>query len=539
MPPEPETTESAAELAQLTALAQKFHLELIAAVDDAMLAHDLAADLPVEWARAHAMLPIRHRGQPVLLLRDPTAISAQKHLELLLNRELKPLLAPQAVIMNAIVRSYFSRSDTAREFLRDLDEHAPTPNKASPRSDDLLQVAENAPITQLINLILLEAIKAGASDIHVEPFESCLRIRFRIDGMLYEQTSPPKHLEPALISRLKVMARMDIAEKRLPQDGVARVRVGEREIDIRVSSIPVAEGERVVLRLLNRNTTVLPLAGLGLSVAMLEAIDRLLLEPNGIIIVSGPTGSGKTTTLYAALSTINHPEINIITIEDPIEYQMDGVGQIQVNPKIDLTFAAGLRSIVRQDPDVILIGEIRDRETAEIAIQSSLTGHLVFSTLHTNDAASAVTRLIDMGIEPFLVTSSIVAIIAQRLVRVLCPHCKEVYVPDEESLANLGLDKSVLKNNTFYSKKGCNLCMQTGFRGRTAIFEILTVDDEIKKLVLKTSDANQINELALKQGMITLQKDGIDKVLAGITTTEEVLRVTRSLKRMDDIVIEV
>jgi general secretion pathway protein E len=255
--------------------------------------------------------------------------------------------------------------------------------------------------------------------------------------------------------------------------------------------------------------------------------------------VTGPTGSGKTTTLYAALSTINHPEINIITIEDPIEYQMDGVGQIQVNPKIDLTFAAGLRSIVRQDPDVILIGEIRDRETAEIAIQSSLTGHLVFSTLHTNDASSAVTRLIDMGIEPFLVTSSIVAIIAQRLVRVLCPHCKEVYVPDEESLANLGLDRSVLQNNTFYRKKGCNLCMQTGFRGRSAIFEILTVDDEIKKLVLKTSDANQINELAVNQGMITLQQDGIYKVLAGITTTEEVLRVTRSLNRKDDIALEV
>jgi general secretion pathway protein E len=270
----------------------------------------------------------------------------------------------------------------------------------------------------------------------------------------------------------------------------------------------------------------------------IRLLDRLIKSPYGIILVTGPTGSGKTTTLYAALSTINRPEINIITIEDPIEYQIDGVGQIQVNPKIDLTFAAGLRSIVRQDPDVILVGEIRDRETAEIAIQSSLTGHLVFSTLHTNDAASAVTRLIDMGIEPFLVTSSVVAIIAQRLVRLLCPHCKEVYTPDDETLANLGLDHSVLGDNTFYRKRGCNLCMQTGFRGRTAIFEILVVDDPIKKLVLTTSDSNQLNELAIRRGMITLQQDGIQKVLAGLTTTEEVLRVTRSLGRKDDIVQE-
>jgi general secretion pathway protein E len=334
------------------------------------------------------------------------------------------------------------------------------------------------------------------------------------------------------------MAKLNIAEKRLPQDGRIEIKIADRLVDIRVSVIPTAFGERVVLRLLDKTANVLMLADLGMHDQRIKLLNRLIKSPYGIILVTGPTGSGKTTTLYAALSTINRPEINIITIEDPIEYQMDGVGQIQVNPKIDLTFAAGLRSIVRQDPDVILIGEIRDRETAEIAIQSSLTGHLVFSTLHTNDAASAVTRLIDMGIEPFLATSSIIAIIAQRLVRLLCPHCKEVYVPDEETLNNLGLDKSVLQNNTFYRKKGCNLCMQTGFRGRTAIFEIMIVDEEIKRLVLKTSDANQINELALKQGMITLQKDGIDKVLAGLTTTEEVLRVTRSLNRKDDIVLE-
>jgi general secretion pathway protein E len=292
------------------------------------------------------------------------------------------------------------------------------------------------------------------------------------------------------------------------------------------------------LRLLDKSSHILLLSDLGMNDFRINMINRLIKSPYGIILVTGPTGSGKTTTLYAALSTINRPEINIITIEDPIEYQMDGVGQIQVNPKIDLTFAAGLRSIVRQDPDVILVGEIRDRETAEIAIQSSLTGHLVFSTLHTNDAASAVTRLIDMGIEPVLVTSSVVAIIAQRLVRVLCPHCKEAYVPDEETLSNLGLDSSVLKKNIFYRKKGCNVCIQTGYRGRTAIFEILNVDENIKRLVLQTSDANQINEMAIRHGMITLQQDGIQKLLAGITTTEEVLRVTKSLSRKDDIVQE-
>jgi general secretion pathway protein E len=334
------------------------------------------------------------------------------------------------------------------------------------------------------------------------------------------------------------MAKLNIAEKRLPQDGRIELKIADRLVDVRVSVLPTAFGERVVLRLLDKSSSILLLSDLGMHDERIKLLDKLIKSPYGIILVTGPTGSGKTTTLYAALSTINRPEINIITIEDPIEYQIDGVGQIQVNPKIDLTFAAGLRSIVRQDPDVILIGEIRDRETAEIAIQSSLTGHLVFSTLHTNDAASSVTRLIDMGIEPFLVTSSIVAIIAQRLVRVLCPHCKEIYTPDEETLANLDLNQSVLRDNTFYRKKGCNLCMQTGFHGRSAIFEIMIVDDNIKRLVLKTSDATQINELAIKQGMITLRQDGIQKVMAGITTTEEVLRVTRSLNRKDDIVQE-
>jgi general secretion pathway protein E len=403
---------------------------------------------------------------------------------------------------------------------------------------DLLDETSDAPIIRLVNLLVSGAIKDRASDIHVEPYSGNLKIRYRIDGILYDILSLPRRIQSPLVSRIKIMAKLNIAEKRLPQDGRIELKIGDRLVDVRVSVLPTAFGERVVLRLLDKSGNLLMLSDLGMHDERIKLLDRLIKSPYGIILVTGPTGSGKTTTLYAALSTINRPEINIITIEDPIEYQIDGVGQIQVNPKIDLTFAAGLRSIVRQDPDVILVGEIRDRETAEIAIQSSLTGHLVFSTLHTNDAASAVTRLIDMGIEPFLVTSSVVAIIAQRLVRLLCPHCKEVYVPDVETLANLGLSMSVISGNTFYRKRGCNLCMQTGFRGRTAIFEILVVDDNIKRMVLKTSDSNQINELAVRQGMITLQQDGIQKVLNGMTTTEEVLRVTRSLARKEDIVQE-
>jgi len=449
------------------------------------------------------------------------------------------VLASHDAIIGAINLAYDMSRSSAKDYFEEMNE-ASADDLISEISEtaDLLDETSDAPIIKLVNLLVAGAIKDRASDIHVEPYSGNLKIRYRIDGILYDILSLPRRIQSPLTSRIKIMAKLNIAEKRLPQDGRIEIKIADRLIDIRVSVIPTAFGERVVLRLLDKSANILMLSDLGMHDERIKLLSRLIKSPYGIILVTGPTGSGKTTSLYAALSTINQPEINIITIEDPIEYQMDGVGQIQVNPKIDLTFAAGLRSIVRQDPDVILIGEIRDRETAEIAIQSSLTGHLVFSTLHTNDAASAVTRLIDMGIEPFLVTSSVIAIIAQRLVRVLCPHCKEIYKPDKESLTNLGLDKSVLENNTFYRKKGCNLCMQTGFRGRTAIFEIMIVDDEIKRLILKTSDANQINELAIKQGMITLQKNGIDKALNGITTTEEVLRVTRSLNRKEDIVQE-
>ena len=502
---------------------------------------DFTQNVSIQYLKKHKIVPLITSQEAVIAVNDPSNFQPVDDLrQILKNPDLKVVLSPQDAIMAAINMAYDMSRSSAKDYFEEMDQSS-TDDLISKIDEtaDLLDEASDAPIIRLVNLLLSGAIKDRASDIHVEPYSGNLKIRYRIDGILYDILSLPRRIQSPLISRIKIMAKLNIAEKRLPQDGRIEIKIADRLVDIRVSVIPTAFGERVVLRLLDKTSNILMLADLGMHDERIKLLNKLIKSPYGIILVTGPTGSGKTTTLYAALSTINHPEINIITIEDPIEYQMDGVGQIQVNPKIDLTFAAGLRSIVRQDPDVILIGEIRDRETAEIAIQSSLTGHLVFSTLHTNDASSAVTRLIDMGIEPFLVTSSIVAIIAQRLVRVLCPHCKEVYVPDEESLANLGLNRSVLQNNNFYRKKGCNLCMQTGFRGRTGIFEILIVDEEIKRLVLKTSDANQINELALKQGMITLQKDGIDKVLAGITTTEEVLRVTRSLSRKDDIALEV
>ena len=529
------------EIPLLKILSEHFGLDFWPELPMESINIDFTENISIQYLKKHKIVPLITSENPVIAINDPSNFQPVDDLrQILKNPDLPVVLSSQDAIMAAINMAYDMSRSSAKDYFEEMNQSS-TDDLISKIDEtaDLLDEASDAPIIKLVNLILSGAIKDRASDIHIEPYSGNLKIRYRIDGILYDTLSLPRRIQSPLVSRVKIMAKLNIAEKRLPQDGRIEIKIADRLVDIRVSVIPTAFGERVVLRLLDKTANILMLSDLGMHDERIKLLNKLIKSPYGIILVTGPTGSGKTTTLYAALSTINHPEINIITIEDPIEYQMDGVGQIQVNPKIDLTFAAGLRSIVRQDPDVILIGEIRDRETAEIAIQSSLTGHLVFSTLHTNDASSAVTRLIDMGIEPFLVTSSIVAIIAQRLVRVLCPHCKEVYVPDEESLANLGLDRSVLQNNTFYRKKGCNLCMQTGFRGRSAIFEILTVDDEIKKLVLKTSDANQINELAVNQGMITLQQDGIYKVLAGITTTEEVLRVTRSLNRKDDIALEV
>jgi general secretion pathway protein E len=392
---------------------------------------------------------------------------------------------------------------------------------------DLIDAVDEAPIIKLVNSLLFRAAKERASDIHFEPFEREIVVRFRIDGVLHNVVSLPKRFQPSVVSRIKIMASLNIAEKRLPQDGRIRIKLAGRDIDIRVSVIPTSFGERIVLRLLDRSGYILKLKDVGLSGGALDTFQKLIHMTHGIVLVTGPTGSGKTTTLYACLSEINMPGKNIITIEDPVEYQIKGIGQMQVNPKIELTFSAGLRSILRQDPDVIMVGEIRDVETAEIAIQASLTGHLVFSTLHTNDSASSVTRLIDMGVEPFLVSSSVLAIIAQRLVRLLCPACKKEHALTKPEAQELGFSPDDVRGRKVYEAVGCVRCMQTGYKGRTGIYELLLMKDNIRDLVMRSMDSGTIKNRAIDNGMITLRGDGALKVLEGVTSIEEVLRVTQ------------
>ncbi len=437
------------------------------------------------------------------------------------------VLSTREAIFGAINMHYDLRRDSAEQLVQDMEENGSNIISEIEETADLLDDTSDAPIIKLVNHIISQSIKARASDIHFEPYQNSFTVRYRVDGILYDLLTPPKWIQPALISRIKVMAKMNIAEKRLPQDGRFEVKIGDQDIDVRVSTIPTAFGERLVLRLLNKSGSLLELQDLGLSPGRLQLLKRLVSNPNGIILNTGPTGSGKTTTLYAILSSINGPNINIITIEDPIEYQIKGISQIQVNPKIELTFARGLRSIVRQDPDVILVGEIRDRETAEIAVQSALTGHLVFSTLHTNDSASAITRLVDMGVEPFLISSSILAVVAQRLVRVLCADCRKTYIPNPLYLKSIGISPDPFKDHRVYKAAGCENCFNTGYRGRAGIFEIMVLTERLKSLILKTFDSNRIKNEAVQQKMRTLRQDGMQKVLQGVTTIEEVLRVTQ------------
>ena len=437
------------------------------------------------------------------------------------------ILSTREAIVGAINMHYNLRRDSAEQLVQDMEENGSNIISEIEETADLLDDTSDAPIIKLVNHIISQSIKARASDIHFEPYQNSFTVRYRVDGILYDLLTPPKWIQPALISRIKVMAKMNIAEKRLPQDGRFEVKIGDQDIDVRVSTIPTAFGERLVLRLLNKSGSLLELQDLGLSPGRLQLLKRLVSNPNGIILNTGPTGSGKTTTLYAILSSINGPNINIITIEDPIEYQIKGISQIQVNPKIELTFARGLRSIVRQDPDVILVGEIRDRETAEIAVQSALTGHLVFSTLHTNDSASAITRLVDMGVEPFLISSSILAVVAQRLVRVLCADCRKTYIPNPLYLKSIGISPDPFKDHRVYKAAGCENCFSTGYRGRAGIFEIMVLTERLKSLILKTFDSGRIKNEAVQQKMRTLRQDGMQKVLQGVTTIEEVLRVTQ------------
>lgn len=436
------------------------------------------------------------------------------------------LAGRETEVLEAIERSYGSGITSMEKIIEDIDG---IPEYRAEEEEDihhLRDLASEAPVIRLVNLIITRAIETRASDIHFEPFEEQFRVRYRIDGVLQDVDSPPKRLQAAIVSRIKIMAKMNIAERRLPQDGRILLRVKGKEIDFRVSTIPTIHGESIVLRILDKGSILLDIERLGFPEDILSDFEELIRRPHGMILVTGPTGSGKTTTLYCALEKINSPERKIITVEDPVEYQLRGINQMQVKPAIGLSFANALRSIVRQDPDVILIGEVRDAETAEIAIHSSLTGHLVFSTLHTNDAPSAITRLIDMGMEDFLLSSTIIGILAQRLVRVACPFCQESYVPEPAVLQEM--EKSAVGSGDWRIIKvnGCVKCSHTGYFGRSGIFEFLKVTDEIQRLILEKKDSNIIKEAARKNGMRTLREDGWLKVRKGITTIPEVLRVT-------------
>jgi len=496
-------------------------------VPDEALDSDLIASLPVEWARLHRALPIRHGDRTAALLGRIEALDAVEDLAVLLGRDLVPVLTTPAELDGAIERCYFHRKGTAgdlvREFERSGGESAP-PAGAASGAEDLLRAADGAPVTQFVNLMLLDALRARASDIHIEPFEDRLRLRFRVDGLLYEQASPPKPLEAALTSRLKVMARMDIAERRLPQDGMARVRIGAREIDIRVSTVPVAEGERIVLRLLNRDSALLSLGDLGMDAGEIAAFRALLAEPQGILLVTGPTGSGKTTTLYAALQELDTKRLNILTIEDPIEYRLPSISQMQVNPKIDLTFARLLRHVLRQDPDVVLVGETRDLETAEIAIRASLTGHLVFTTLHTNDAAGAAVRLADMGVEPYLLSASLKGVLAQRLVRCLCTACRVERRLGPDDLAGLGPGAArAFPEGRHWVPAGCPQCLD-GYRGRIGLYELLVVTPGVAVSIRNRAGLEVLRSAAVGAGMRTLHSAGLAKAAAGVTSLAEVAR---------------
>jgi len=508
----------------LDVFSEFYELPCINSIGPDDIDEELVKLLPIGFAKNYRLIPLRKEGEKVYMaFAPPLDLYAMDEVKSLYGSQIEPVLTTNKLLIDVINKVYERGKEVTDEIedeslgIFETDIHEPK---------DLLEAEDEAPIIRFVNSLMFQAVKDKASDIHIECFEKEVSVRFRKDGILHMITSVPKKIQSSLISRVKIMAELDIAEKRKPQDGRIRVKVAGRDVDVRISTVPTAWGESVVMRLLDRTTVILSLEDLGLEGEKLKSIDNLIHRSYGIVLVTGPTGSGKTTSLYASLERINSSDKKIITIEDPVEYQIMGINQIQVNAKVDLTFANGLRSILRQDPDVILVGEIRDRETADIAIHASLTGHLVFSTLHTNDSASAITRLIDMDIEPFLITSSLVAVVAQRLVRVFCKYCKQPYKPTDEELERIGIQRSDIPDGILFRAKGCSNCIETGYSGRTAIFETLIVNDDIRNLTLSTADSTSIKKLAVDCGMSTLRMDGADKVVKGVTSIDEVLRVT-------------
>ena len=502
-----------------SAVARHLGLQYVAEIDrDTDSA--LLSQVPSEFAMRHQVLPVREEDHTlVVAVADPFDVTVLDDLRLLTSRDVRAVVASPRKISEAIEQSYMQK------MFRDIDDmQAEEVAEEDLEIADLQKMAREALVIKLVNLILHQAIQERASDIHVEPQEGALRVRYRVDGVLHDASSPPRHLHPAIISRVKIMSDMDIAERRLPQDGRVRIKLGPRMIDLRVSIIPTLHGESAVIRLLDRSAGLMALTDLGMPQDTFVQFRRVISRPHGIILVTGPTGSGKTTTLYAALHEIYSPEKKVITIEEPVEYELPGANQIGVRPEIGLTFSSGLRHIVRQDPDIIMVGEIRDRETADIAIHAALTGHLVFSTVHTNDAAAAITRLLDMGIEPYLVASSLIGVLAQRLVRTLCPRCKVAFEPTPEELREIRLSRDEMDARTLYHTGHCELCRK-GYLGRIGVFELLPVDEEVRRQIIDKVPSNQTKRRAVEKGMRTLLADGRQKVLEGKTAIEEVMRV--------------
>ena len=489
------------------------------------IAADLVRDIPINYAKSYNILPLKDiKDRVQVLTANPLNYQPLSDMRAIFQKPIEAVVCTSHKIQEAINRVY-EKSTAA---LEGLDEIEGEEYDLDDPVIDLLEAGDDdAPVIKLVNTLLFRAVKEKASDIHIEPYEKDMAVRFRTDGILFDVFKPPKRLQNAITSRIKVMGNLNIAEKRLPQDGRIPLKLAGKDIDVRLSTVPTAFGERIVLRLQDRSNVILDLEQLGFDADNLKEIKHMLTKTYGIFLVTGPTGSGKSTTLYAALSQINSADKNIVTVEDPVEQRIHGIGQIQVNSKVGLTFAAGLRSILRQDPNIIMVGEIRDLETAEISINASLTGHLVISTIHTNDSAGVFPRLIDMGCEPFLIATSLLGVVAQRLVRVICPHCREAYEPSDTELASLELERQHIKGATIYRAKGCKECGEKGYLGRTLIQELMMVDEDIRSLVMQKRDSGAIKKVALEKGMRTFRDHGIAKVLQGVTTIEEVLTNTQ------------
>jgi general secretion pathway protein E len=516
-------------------LAIDFGLPVYLDLSPYKISKEILKHVPYSFAKRNVVLPIKEENGSILVaISDPLHLEALEELRLMLNFPVKAVYSPKDTILAQINDRYNREHGAASELIANLSDRSEERGDGEIEVFDLLDDTHHqAPIVKLLNLILTEAIQQGASDIHFEPYEEHLRVRYRIDGVLQNRHSPAQEFQGQLLTRIKVMSKLDIAEHRLPQDGRIKLKMGRREIDFRVSTVPVAGGERIVLRILDKGNVILGLDKIGMLPSVFEEFKDLIATPEGIILVTGPTGSGKTTTLYSAICEMYNDETNIMTIEDPVEYNLKGIAQIGVQSKIKLSFATGLRHILRQDPDIIMIGEIRDSETADIAVQASLTGHLVLSTLHTNDAPSAITRLVDMGVEPYLLSSTIVGVLAQRLVRRICPDCKTPYNPTDRELQNLGLNRTELIDGQLYKGKGCSACFDTGYKGRVGIYELMLINNELKKQIVKSPDAIQLRHIALENGMISILAHGSELVRKGYTSVSEVLRVTRGLEAQE------